>query len=115
MAITTVTTEIVIARPAGNYRAFERPVTLSDLRYRFLFEPSGRGVGCWYLTIFDILGTLLAASIRLTPTTDMLRRLRARVADLPPGRLRLECVRDPELVDLTNDSVHLYYDEEIEA
>jgi len=113
MATTTVTTEIVIARPTGNNRAFERPVTLSEQRYRFLFEPSGRGVGCWYLTIFDVLGTLLAASIRLTPSTDMLRLLRSRVSGLPPGRLRLECTRDPELGDLANNAVHLYYDEEV--
>lgn len=115
MATTTVTTELVIRRPVGDYRAFERPATLSDQRYRLLFEPSGRGVGCWYLTIFNVLGTLLVASIRLVPTTDLLRVLRARVPDLPTGRLRLEATRDPELGDLATDNVHLYYDEEIAA
>lgn len=115
MATTTVTTEIIIRRPVGNVRAFERPATLGGQRYRLLFEPSGRGVGCWYLTIFDVLGTLLAASIRLVPTTDLLRVLKARVADLPQGRLRLEATRDPELGDLSGDLVHLYYDEEVET
>lgn len=104
-------TEIIITRPAGNYRAFERPATLSEQRYRLLFEPGGRGVGCWYLTMKDVIGTVLFRSIRFVKTSDLYAPMRARV-DLPPGRLRVECSRDPQLEDLTTGDVHLWYDED---
>lgn len=103
-------TEIIIRRPVGNYRAFERPVTLDDQRYRFLFEPSGRGVGCWYLTIRDSVGVVKTRSIKFVKSTDLLAPIRARVDGLPVGRLRVECTRDPELGDLATDDVHLWYD-----
>lgn len=106
---------IGITRPIGNYRSFERPVSLPDaenqpVRYRFLFSPSGRDVGCWYLTVYDALGVALARSLRLVKTADVFKGLRQRQPGLPYYPLRIECPRDPQLLDLTTDLVQMWYD-----
>lgn len=107
--------EIDISRPAGDYRAFERPVTLSGQRYVVRFDPAARGDGGrWWMTWRSVTGAVLARSIRLTvgpPGSDLFEFYRPRVEGLPPLALRCVAERDPGLSDLSTGKVRLLYGE----
>lgn len=93
---------IDILRPAGNYRAFTRPATLSGQRYVLTIKPSEplRASG-WWLTLANIAGVVLVRSLRLTPQRDLIAFARNTVDGLPPGRFALTCAVDPGIDDLS--------------
>lgn len=92
---------IDILRPADNYRAFSRPVTLSGQRFVISFaaaEPA-RGSGWWH-TLSAVGGVALIRSVRLVPSRDLWAHARQLVDGLPPGRLQLVAPADPQIEDL---------------
>lgn len=104
--------KITIKRPVGETGPFERPVTLSKVRYRLQVHPSARPGGGVWLSLLDVAGTPLVMSFRLSPgVPDLLEPFRARVDGLPPGVLRCVAPDDPQPADLAGDTVELLYDE----
>lgn len=113
--------KITIKRPAGDFRPFERLVTLVDpdasgnlvaRRYRLQVWPSARPGGGLWSTWLETTGAVLVRSLRLVPAVpDLFAPFRARVAGLPPGTLRVDADFDPQLTDLAGDEFALLYNE----
>lgn len=103
---------IDVSRPAGALGPFSRPVTLSRTRYVLAVHPSARGGGGLWASLYDVAGAPLVGSVRLlVGVPDILAQFRARVLGLPPGRLYVDALADPQPEDLSAGTFRLVYEE----
>lgn len=103
---------ISLSRPAGALGPFQRPVTLGRTRYRLQVYPSARPGGGLWASLLDVTGVALVSSFRLlVGVDDLLEPHRARVTDLPPGRLYVRATADPQPADLSRGTFELVYEE----
>lgn len=103
---------IDISRPAGALGPFRRPVTLSQTRYVLEVHPSAREGGGLWMSLADVAGAPLVASARLlVGVDDILAQYRARVPGLPPGRLYVDALTDPQPADLSAGTFKLVYED----
>ena len=105
---------IDILRPADQQYPFNLTTTLSGQNYRLRFMPGMRDGGSWFMSIDDVVGTVLKRSMRLVvgapgDDIDLIGNDRALQPTLPPGKLVIRGPRDPGLLDLSNPAFTLVY------